>query len=100
MEDKDRTEHVFKSIKYHLNKLKDARPEYEFVMIAAQGSQNYNLDLYTEEYKSDVDTVAIVLPPVEDIINNAPFVSETIILGNNEHIDVKDLRQIIELFKK
>lgn len=95
-----RKEKVFKSIKLHLNELKRLRPQYEWIMIAHQGSFNYNLDLDTEEYKSDVDTVAVVLPSFDDFIDNKNYISETIILDNNEHIDVKDIRLITELFKK
>ena len=43
---------IYKKLKYHLNELKRIRPQYEFVMIALQGSQNYGLDIYTEEYQS------------------------------------------------
>lgn len=98
--DKQRKNNIFKGIKYHVNELKRLRPQYEFLMVALQGSQNYNLDLYTDEYKSDIDTVAIVLPTFENLINKDEYISETIILDNNEHIDVKDIRLITELFRK
>lgn len=91
---------TFRGVKYHLNQLLELRPDYEFVMIAAQGSQNYGLDMYTKEYTSDVDTIAIVLPPLNNFINNDKYISETIVLDNNEHIDVKDVRLIFELFAK
>ena len=95
-----RKTNIFKSLKYHLNELKRLRPEYEYIMIAAQGSQNYNLDLQSDEYSSDIDTVAIVIPSnLEDIIDNKR-ISETLILDNNEHIDIKDIRLINELFLK
>lgn len=95
-----RKERVFKSVKFHLNELKRLRPKYEWVMIAHQGSYNYNLDMFTEEYQSDVDTIAVVLPSFEDFVDNKNYISETIVLDNNEHIDVKDIRLITELFKK
>lgn len=98
--EKQRVSDIFKSVKHHLNSLKELRPQYEYLMIAAQGSQNYNLDLQTDEYKSDVDTIAIVLPPFENFVNNDKYVSETLILDNNEHIDVKDIRQILDIFKR
>lgn len=94
-----RQSNIFKSLKYHLNELKRLRPNYEFLMIAVQGSQNYNLDLDNEEYKSDIDSVAIVIPSIDSIINNER-ISETLILENNEHVDIKDLRLINELFLK
>lgn len=95
-----RKERVFKSVKLHLNELKRLRPQYEWIMIAHQGSYNYNLDMFTDEYKSDVDTVAVVLPSFADFVDNKNYISETIVLDNNEHIDVKDIRLITELFKK
>lgn len=96
----DRKQYIFKNLKFHLQELKRLRPQYEFVMIAVQGSQNYNLDIYDEEYKSDIDTVAIVLPPFENFVNNDKYISETLILDNNEHIDIKDIRQIFDIFMK
>lgn len=97
---KQRKNNIFKGIKTHLNELKRLRPQYRVLLIALQGSQNYNLDLYTEEYTSDVDTVAVVLPTFENLINKDEYISETIILDNKEHIDVKDIRLIFDLFKK
>lgn len=97
---KQRKDNIFKGIKYHVNELKRLRPQYTFLMVALQGSQNYNLDLDTNEYVSDIDTVAIVLPTFENLINKDEYVSETIILDNNEHIDVKDIRLIFDLFRK
>lgn len=91
---------IYKKIKYHLNELKRLRPQYTFVMIALQGSQNYELDTYTDEYQSDVDTIAIVLPTFQDFVNNDKLISETLILDNDEHIDCKDIRLMFELFKK
>lgn len=73
---------------------------YEVVFIALQGSQNYGLDVYTDEYMSDVDTKAIVLPSFEDFVYNKAPVSKTIVLENNEHIDVKDVRVMFETYKK
>lgn len=98
--EKQRKSNIFQGVKHHLNELKRLRPEYEFVMIAAQGSQNYNLDMYTDEYMSDIDTVAMVLPSFESFVNNNKMISETIVLDNNEHIDVKDIRLLVDLFKK
>ena len=49
---------------------------------------------------SDVDTKAIILPSFEDIVLNREPVSTTIVLENNEHIDVKDIRVMFETYKK
>ena len=73
---------------------------YNILYLALQGSQNYNLDEYTENYCSDVDTKAIVLPSFKDFCYNKTPISTTLILDNNEHIDVKDIRIMFEMFKK
>ena len=73
---------------------------YDVAYIALQGSQNYGLDMYTEEYMSDIDTKAIIVPSLNDILTNRKLVSETVVLENNEHIDVKDIRAMFETFKK
>lgn len=73
---------------------------YELVGIFVQGSQNYNLDIYDDQYSSDIDTKAIVLPTFEDFVDGKEPISTTIILDNNEHIDVKDIRVMFDIFKK
>ena len=74
--------------------------DYKVIYLALQGSQNYELDVYDDEYKSDIDTKAIIVPTLEDIVKNKKPVSETIVLPNNEHIDVKDIRVMFDTFKK
>lgn len=74
--------------------------DYKVIYLALQGSQNYELDVYDDEYKSDIDTKAIIVPTLEDIAKNKKPVSETIVLPNNEHIDVKDIRVMFDTFKK
>ena len=61
-----------------------------------QGSQNYGLDYEG----SDIDTKAIIIPSLEDIVLNRKPVSTTWILESNEHIDVKDIRLMHECFRK
>ena len=73
---------------------------YEIVFLALQGSQNYELDVYDEEYMSDVDTKAVVLPSFQDFVYNRKPISETLVLENNEHIDVKDIRVMFDTYKK
>lgn len=66
------------------------------VGIFCVGSQNYGLDT---EY-SDVDSKLIVLPSVEDMIFNRKPVSATYVRENNEQIDFKDIRLMLEIFRK
>lgn len=69
---------------------------YNPIYLALQGSQNYKLD-YEE---SDVDTKAIVLPTLKDIVLSKDKVSTTVVLGNDEHCDVKDIRLMVNNFLK
>ena len=73
---------------------------YEIFGIFVQGSQNYGLDIYDEEYWSDIDTKCIVLPSLDDIILNRKPISTTYKRENKEHIDFKDIRLMWECFKK
>lgn len=73
---------------------------YKVLGIFLQGSQNYGLDIYDEDYKSDIDAKAIVLPSLRDIVLNKTPVSTTIVLPNDEHIEVKDIRIMREIFVK
>lgn len=73
---------------------------YEVVCTCLQGSQNYGLDEYSEEYCSDIDTKSIVLPKLKDFIMASPPVSKVEIMDNDEHAEVKDIRIMFDMFKK
>lgn len=94
----DKDERIMKRVQEHYDYLK--QKGYEIVFLALQGSQNYGLDVYNEEYMSDVDTKAVILPSFEDFVYNRRPESETMVLDNNEHIDVKDVRPMFENYKK
>jgi len=69
---------------------------HECVGVFLQGSQNYGL-----AYEgSDIDTKAIIVPTLEDVILNRKPVSTTLVLDTDEHIDLKDIRLMFECFKK
>lgn len=90
---------IFKELKKRMNYLV-SEYGYEVAFISLQGSQNYGMDIYTDEYKSDIDCIAVILPTLDDFIANKQAVSTTIVLDNNEHINVKDIRLVFELFYK
>ena len=73
---------------------------YDVVFTALQGSQNYGLDEYSQEYQSDVDTKSIILPSLDDFIRAKQPISAVEILENDEHAEVKDIRVMFEMFKK
>lgn len=89
---------IFERLKEHYEFLQ-ARG-FEVVAIFVQGSQNYNLDVEDPDYLSDIDTKAIVLPTFKDFVNESPPVSTIIILENEEHIDVKDIRVMFDVIRK
>lgn len=73
---------------------------HEVFCVVLQGSQNYNLDIYSDKYQSDIDTKAILLPSFDDFCKGYQPVSTTHVRENNEHIDLKDIRVMFETFKK
>lgn len=94
----NREERIMKRVQEHYDYLQSLG--YEVVCVCLQGSQNYGLDEYSDEYMSDIDTKAIVLPPLNDFIAASPPVSKVVIMDNNEHAEVKDIRVMFEMFKK
>lgn len=69
--------------------------EENLLGIFLYGSQNYG----TETEDSDVDTKAIIIPTFEELVFNRP-VSKELTLPNNEHCEVKDIREIVNNFRK
>lgn len=72
---------------------------YNVVAIFAQGSMNYGLYVQDDDYKSDVDTKAIVLPTLDDLVNGRKMVS-TKYDYEGEQIDVKDIRVMMDMWAK
>lgn len=66
------------------------------LMVALQGSQNYGLAYEN----SDVDTKALLVPTFEDIVFNKRPVSTTHVRENDEHIDFKDVRLMVQSWRK
>lgn len=93
-----RKEEIYWKLHSHLKHIQDLG--YEVVGIFVQGSQNYGLDIYDKDYMSDVDTKAIVLPTFEDFVEGKEPVSTTIIMDNNEHCDIKDIRIMFNVLQK
>ena len=94
----DRRAAISARVKEHYDYLVAAG--YDVVFTALQGSQNYGLDEYSDDYCSDVDTKSVVLPCLDDFIRAKQPVSAVEILDNDEHAEVKDIRVMFEMFKK
>lgn len=71
---------------------------YTLVYLAVQGSTNYDLDVYNDEYQSDVDMKAFVLPSFKDLYYNEK-VSKTYKTKYGQ-VEVKDVRCLSELLGK
>lgn len=94
----DHKSFIFKRVKEHHLHLK--KQGYHVIATFLQGSQNYNLDLYTENYISDIDTKSIILPSLDEITSSVRPISKVVIMDNNEHAEIKDVRVMFEMFKR
>jgi hypothetical protein len=83
-------------VKAHLDFFREKYPTKDWFVIAAQGSMNYGM--FDED--SDVDTKILTIPSLEDLALNKPPISHTLILDNNEHCDVKDIREYFKIVRK
>ena len=80
----------------HLQEAFQYFPKDRVVAICLQGSQNYGLDIPG----SDVDTKLIITPTFEEVAFNRKPHSTTHVRENNEHIDFKDIRLMLQTFRK
>lgn len=69
------------------------------VAIFAQGSMNYGLYIQEGNYKSDVDTKAIILPTLDDLVKGNKMISKKYDF-EGEQIDVKDIRVMVDMWEK
>lgn len=72
---------------------------YSVAYICVYGSQNYELDVYTDEYQSDIDTKAIIVPTLDDLIKNSKPIS-TVIDTEHGQCDIKDIRSYFQTLLK
>lgn len=92
MKDKNKLkQYILDDLQNKLNWLK-LNTDYTVFCIVARGSMNYDLFTISEEYTSDIDAVAIIIPSLDDIIRGNKMVSYTHVMDDNSHIDVKDIR--------
>lgn len=94
----NRKKFIFENLQEKYNYVQDKG--YEIFCLCLQGSQNYNLDIYTEEYKSDIDVKVMVLPTFYDFVYGKKPVSTTLELSDKSHIDLKDIRLMFNTFEK
>lgn len=86
---------IFKRLEEHYTYMKQFYPEDQILGIFLYGSQNYGTD--TEN--SDIDTKLILVPNLKEVCFSMP-VSKEYHMENDEHCEVKDIREIIKNFRK
>lgn len=84
------------ALDYWLFRLSDEYGENHILNIAVYGSQNYNIDT---PY-SDVDIKAIYIPSKDEAILEPKWLSREIHNANNEHCEIKDIREMFRMYKK
>ena len=94
----DRDKYIIDNLKEKAEIVKNKG--YNLFALFLQGSQNYELDIYSDEYKSDIDAKAIIIPSFDDIVLNRKPISTTLVLENNEHIELKDIRIMKDMWVK
>lgn len=85
---------VFKTLQKHYDIVENLG--YNIIGVFLYGSQNYKLD-YDE---SDIDSKAIIIPSLHDIVLGKKLISTTITTDKNEQIDLKDIRIMFDNLKK
>ena len=81
-------EWIMEHLQFHTNYVYEKFPLDTIIGVFLRGSQNYELD----DENSDIDSILLCTPSINEICQGVSPKSETIILPNNEHIDVKDIR--------
>lgn len=88
-------EKILTRLQEHYNEVKKFCDEEQILGVFLYGSQNYGVD----NKDSDVDSVAIIIPTIKDMVLNEPLSIE-IQFDNGEHCVVKDLREMLKMWKK
>ena len=69
----------------------------DWFVICGQGSINYP-GLFDKE--SDIDSKMLTLPSLKDIVCNKKTLNHVHIMPNEEHVDMKDVRDYFKIFRK
>ena len=84
------------ALKYWHDRLSEEYGEDHILNIALYGSQNYNIDT---PY-SDVDVKAIYIPSLEESVLERKWKSIELHNKNNEHCELKDIREMCKMYQK
>lgn len=88
-------EWIMDRVREHHNDALTQYPKYRIVGVFYQGSGNYGLDYEG----SDVDTKCVLAPSLKELAESK-MTSTTFVRENDEHIDFKDVRAMLETFRK
>lgn len=88
-------EWIMDKMREHYNDALTQYPEYRIIGVFYQGSGNYGLDYEG----SDVDTKCVLAPSLKELAESK-MTSTTYVRENDEHIDFKDIRAMLETFRK
>lgn len=88
-------EWIMDKMREHYNDALTQYPEHRIIGIFYQGSGNYGLDYEG----SDVDTKCVLAPSLKELAESKTA-STTYVRENDEHIDFKDIRVMLETFRK
>ena len=88
-------EWIIDKVREHYNDALAQYPEHRIIGVFYQGSGNYGLDYEG----SDVDTKCVLVPSIKELAESKT-ISTTYVRDNDEHIDFKDIRVMIETFRK
>lgn len=87
---------IMARLQEHLDTAMSHYPEHDWFVICLQGSQNYGI----ADADSDIDSKLLLIPSFESVALNKKPISHTVVMENNEHCDVKDVREYFKIFRK
>lgn len=68
----------------------------DWFVLCAQGSMNYGI----MDDESDVDSKMLTLPSMRELVLNTKSLNSVHIMENEEHVDMKDVREYFKIFRK
>lgn len=96
MEEYNKDNRIMNRIQEHLNDALNSKPTDWFV-ICGQGSINYP---GLSDDQSDVDSKMLTVPSFKEIVQNLKPLNLVHVMDNDEHVDMKDLRDYFKIFRK
>ena len=86
---------IMRRVKEHLKSALAAHP-CDWFVICVQGSFNYGM----VDAESDIDTKLLTIPSIEDLVFNRKPMNTVHVMENDEHVDMKDVREYFKIFRK